>query len=117
MRWCFPVTVLSALQASFAGTALDFGEVGDVTNVLAPTVNTGTSNYVRVQSSGAYQVTLASQNAFRLKHPTGSLAVPLERIGYSPEVSGADPQQRHAPAVTSTAFSQNCARAGVGLGL
>lgn len=110
----FPVTVLSALQASFVGTALDFGEVGNVTNVQAPTVNTGTSNYVRVQSSGAYQVTLASQNAFRLKHPTGSLAVPLERIAYSLKFLGQTRNNGTHPALNAVSFTQNCARAGVG---
>ena len=79
----FPVTVLSALQASFAGTALDFGEVGAVTLAQAPTTTTGTANYVRVQSSGAYTVSLTSQNGYRLKHPTGSLAVATQRINYN----------------------------------
>jgi hypothetical protein len=107
----FPITVLSALQASFVGTALDFGEVGDVTNALATTRNTGTSNYIRVQSSGAYQVTLTSQNAYRLKHPTGSLAVPTQRINYSLKFLGAT----RSDTATST-ISQNCARAGIGAG-
>lgn len=110
----FPVTVLSALQASFAGTALNFGEVGAVTNVMAPTTTTGTGNYIRVQSSGAYTVTLSSQNAFRLKHPTGSLAVPLERIAYSLKFLGQTRNNVTTPALNGLAFNQQCARAGVG---
>lgn len=105
----FPVTVLSALQASFVGTALDFGEVGDVTNVLAPTVNTGTANYIRVQSSGAYTVSLTSANGFRLKHPTGSLAVATQRINYSLKFLG---QTRSN--TNTVSLDQQCARAGIG---
>jgi hypothetical protein len=110
----FPVTVLSALQASFAGTALDFGEVGTVTNLMAPTTTTGTGNYVRVQSSGAYVVTLSSQNAYRLKHPTGSLAVPLERIAYSLRFLGQTKNNVSSPTTGAVSITQNCARAGVG---
>lgn len=106
-----PITILSALQASFAGTALDFGEVGDVTNALATTRNTGTSNYIRVQSSGAYQVSLTSANAYRLKHPTGSLANATQRINYSLKFLGTT----RSNLATST-ISQNCARAGIGAG-
>ncbi len=110
----FPITVLSALQASFAGTALNFGEIGTVTNVAAPTVNTGTGNYVRVQSSGAYVVTLSSQNAFRLKHPTGSLAVPLERIAYSLKFLGLTRNNVSNPTTGAISYNVQCARAGVG---
>jgi hypothetical protein len=107
----FPITVLSALQASFAGTALDFGEVGDVTNALASTRNTGSNNYIRVQSSGAYQVALTSANAYRLKHPTGSLAVATQRINYSLKFLGTTRSN-----TATTTISQNCARAGIGAG-
>lgn len=110
----FPITVLSALQASFAGTALDFGEVGTVTLAQAPTTTTGTGNYIRVQSSGAYIVTLASQNAYRLKHPTGSLAVPLERIAYSLRFLGQTRTNVSSPTTGVVSITQNCARAGVG---
>lgn len=110
----FPVTVLSALQASFAGTALNFGEIGTVTNVMAPTTTTGTGNYIRVQSSGAYVVTLSSQNAFRLKHPTGSLAVPLERIAYSLKFLGLTRNNVSNPTTGAISYNVQCARAGVG---
>ncbi len=105
----FPITVLSALQASFAGTALNFGEVGTITNATASTATTGTANYIRVQSSGAYVVTLTSANAYRLKHPTGSLAVATQRINYSLKFLG----QTRSSTATST-ITQQCARAGVG---
>ncbi len=53
------INVLSALRASFVGTALDFGELAQVTAAQASTVKTSASNYVRVQSSGPYQISLA----------------------------------------------------------
>lgn len=111
----FPITVLSALQATFAGTALDFGEIGTITNLQAPTITTGVNNYIRVQSSGAYQVTLQSANAFRLKHPTGSLANATERVAYQLKFLGVTKDNTTTPALNAIALTQNCARAGVGL--
>lgn len=107
------VNVLSALQASFVGTALDFGEIGDIDNVAAPTVDTGNSNYVRVQSSGAYTVSLASENAFRLRHPTGSLSTPAETVRYNLDFLGRNLNYTNTPTPNAVAFTQNCARAGV----
>lgn len=109
----FPVTVLSALRASYVGTALEFGEIGTITNVTAPTINTGNSNYVRVQSSGPYNVTLTSANQFRLKHPSGSLAVPAERVAYKLRFLGVDRNNASTPGVGAIAIDQNCLRAGV----
>lgn len=108
------VTVLSALQASFVGTALDFGEIGTVTNATAASSNTGTGNYVRVQSSGVYTVELRSQNAFRLKHPTGSLANALERVAYKLKAFGTFYNNTSTPTLNGLAFTRTCARAGIG---
>jgi len=110
----FPITILSALQASFVGTALDFGEIGTVTNALASGSNTGTGNYVRVQSSGVYTVELKSQNAFRLKHPTGSLANAPERIDYKLKAFGQFYDNASTPALNGVAFTKSCSRAGIG---
>lgn len=115
----FPITVLSALQASFVGTALDFGEIGDVSNTAASTVNTGTSNYVRVQSSGAYTVSYASQNGFKLVHPSGVLGGPsTDEIAYRLTFLGATlgGTGSGVPAPGATALTRQCARAGVGAG-
>lgn len=111
----FPITVLSALQATFAGTALDFGEIGTVTNAQASTINTGVNNYIRVQSSGAYEVKLQSANAFRLKHPTGSLANATERVAYQLKFLGVTRDNTTTPALNGIALTQNCNRAGVGV--
>ena len=105
----FPITVLSALQASFVGTALDFGDVTDVTNAQAPTVNTGTGNYIRVQSSGAYTVSLTSGNGYRLKHPLGSLANANERVNYGLKFLGAVRNETDISPI-----NQSCARAEIG---
>jgi hypothetical protein len=104
----FPVTVLSALQASFVGTALDFGEVGTVTGLQVPTTTTGTSNYVRVQSSGAYTVTLTSANGFRMHLLSGSPSN-NEKISYILKFLG---QTRST--TDTTVLTQQCARAGIG---
>lgn len=86
----FPVTVLSALRTYYAGTALDFGEIGNITTAsLAGTPQkTSTSNYVFVQSSGAYSVTLASQNGFKLFKP--GAAVANDKIDYRLRFLGLD---------------------------
>ncbi|MEN9682301.1 MAG: hypothetical protein RLZZ427_52 [Pseudomonadota bacterium] len=70
----FPIKVLSALRTYYAGTALDFGEIATISTAsLASTpVRTGgasSNNYVAVQSSGAYNVTVTSANNYRLKKP------------------------------------------------
>jgi hypothetical protein len=105
----FPITVLSALQASFVGTALDFGDITNVDNLAAPSINTGNNNWVRVQSSGAYQVMLTSANGYRLKHPTGNLANAAERVNYQLRFLGQTRNESSTAAIT-----QNCARAGIG---
>ncbi|MGB3845867.1 MAG: hypothetical protein WA940_08360 [Sphingopyxis sp.] len=108
----FPITVLSALQASYAGTALDFGEVGDKTTVdvlAAPaTYTTPTANHVRVRSSGPYTVALTSQNGYKMTFPGGNLATPTHVLNYSLKFLG---QTRTAASPTFTTVT--CQRAGV----
>jgi hypothetical protein len=109
----FPITVLSALQATYAGTALDFGEIGDVTttqvNTSPLTYVTGVNNYVRVQSSGPYQVQLTSQNNYVMTPGGSATADPLQRIQYRVKFLG----QTRSPSNTS-AIQFVCPRAGVG---
>ena len=111
----FPIMVLSALQASYAGSALDFGEVGALAlgqGQAGPTTPAG--NYVRVQSSGPYAVTLASQNAFHLLHPSGTLTDPAATIRYLVRFLGTVRDAVSTATPGSIALSQTCARAGVG---
>jgi hypothetical protein len=69
------VNVLSALQASYVGPALDFGEVGERTDAEVAT-NPGTkTGYIRVASSGPYSVNMTSGNGYRLRYPGSSVPV------------------------------------------
>lgn len=81
------VRILSALQASYAGSALNFGEVGNKTTaevLAAPAAySTNPNNYVRVASSGPYSVELSSPNAYRLLFAGGSPATANQRLQYS----------------------------------
>jgi spore coat protein U-like protein len=99
-----PVKVLSALQASYAGPAMDFGNVqgadgGTFTTFHAPT--TGTS-VINVKSSGPYTVDLSSANSYLLKDTS------TDTIKYSLHFLGRDLTN------ASPSFATiNCARAGV----
>lgn len=64
----FNINVLSALQASYAGPAMDFGEVGTTTTTTvlgAPLTYTKNGN-IRVASSGPYSVAMTSTNIYQL---------------------------------------------------
>ncbi len=106
------VHVLSALQASYAGTALDFGEIGTVTTAsLGGTPQrTSAGNYVAVRSSGAYNVTLSSANAFKLKN-SGSTA--NDQIGYRLRFLGVNVDNTTNPIAGTVAITRSCSRAGV----
>lgn len=105
------VNVVSALQAYYAGSALDFGEIGDVTTpevLAAPdTYSTPPSNTIRVKSSGPYEVQVRSQNDFKLTFPGGNLADGSQTIRYKAYFIGKD--------VTSNSSfgTKICSRAGV----
>lgn len=106
------VNTVSALQASYAGSALDFGEIGDVTTatVLAtPTrYTTSSANSLRVRSSGPFEVRMRSQNDFKLTYPGGSLTDTAQTIRYSARFLGQD-------VTSNTSFgTKTCLRAGVG---
>ncbi len=107
----FPVVVLSALRTYYAGTALDFGEIGNITTMSlsgAPQ-KTSPGNYVFVQSSGAYSVTLSSQNAFKLKKPGAVTAA--DEVKYSLRFLGQDVSNTTTPTAGATAISRSCVRA------
>lgn len=108
-----PINIVSALRASYVGTALDFGELAAVTNVQAPNVKTLSSNHVRVQSSGPYQVSLGvmagDAQPYTLTPNGSSTTDTAQQIRYSVRFLG----QNRSPSNT-TAITQTCARAGVG---
>lgn len=102
----FPVTVLSALRASYQGTALDFGEIGQITTSRAGT-KVLSGNYVRVESSGAYSVEMTSDNGYKLKKPGATTAG--DEVGYKIGFLG----EQRTPTATSP-ITKTCMRAGIG---
>ena len=108
----FPVTVLSALRTYYAGTALDFGEIGNITtgSLGATAQKTSPANYVFVQSSAAYSVTLASQNGFKLFKPGATVA--NDKIDYRLRFLGFDVDSTTANSGQGgIAITRNCQRA------
>lgn len=105
------VNVVSALQAYYAGAALNFGEIGDATTAQvtgAPaSYTTSSANSIRVKSSGPYEVRVQSQNDFKLTFPGGSLANAAQTIRYQARFLGTN--------VTSNSSfgTRTCQRAGV----
>jgi hypothetical protein len=103
--------VLSALRTHYVGTALDFGEIGALTSNIDPNTSqpkvTSPSNYVAVQASGAYQITLSSQNGYKLKKPGGTTT--NDEVRYSLNFIGLtrDTASGAAGAIT---FDKTCKR-------
>jgi hypothetical protein len=97
------VKVLSALQASYAGPALAFGEIGSVTTASLAGTPRVVSGNVRVASSGPYTVAMTSSNNYRLR-----VGASGDTIGYTAHFLG---QNRTNGSPTFTTI--NCAKAGV----
>lgn len=102
-----PITVLSALQASYVGTALDFGDVGQVA-AGQTTGPTSINNHVRVRSSGPYSLMMTSQNGYKLTFAGGNLADPRQTLSYSARFAG-----QTSSAASPTFATVTCLRAGV----
>lgn len=107
------VHILSALQASYAGQNLAFGEIGQVTTAQAlgapASYRTSPNNYIRVQSSGPYQVNLTSANGYKMTFPGGNLSQANQTIGYQLKFLG----DIRSPTATAP-INHTCVRAGVG---
>jgi hypothetical protein len=83
----FPVT--TAVQASLVGTEPDFGEIGTLSNTDvagSPPSTTRRQHYLRVASTGPYQVDVVSQNNWRMTATGAPTANPAERIAYRYEL-------------------------------
>lgn len=108
------VRVMSALRATYAGTTMDFGEIGGI-SADTSTVPVGASkvtsdlNRFLVLSSGAYAVTLKSENGFTLRNGG---ATPGDSIRYSLRFLGRDLSDA-SPTPTVQALLVNCRPAGV----
>lgn len=107
----FPVTVLSALRTYYAGTALAFGDISTVPPIPSAPVRTSPGNYIFVQSSGAYEVSLSSQNAFKMRRP--SATGPNEEIRYSLKFLGDVRDNTTTPTPGAVAINHSCIRAGL----
>ena len=85
----FPVSTV--VQASLVGAEPDFGEIGmlsDIDVAGAPPSTTQRRHYMRVASTGPYEVMVVSQNSWRMTAtgaPSGNNA---ERIAYRYELLG-----------------------------
>lgn len=75
------VNVQSAVQASYVGSPLNFGDITNLSLVSANTHTTGGA--IRVASSGPFAVTLDAQNRFRLTYPGGDPDVMDSSVRYS----------------------------------
>jgi spore coat protein U-like protein len=80
------VNVQSALQASYAGPALDFEEIGGVTDAQALTHSI--SGALRVASTGPFSVALSSANSYRMTYPGGNASMPQQSVGYAVRMLG-----------------------------
>lgn len=105
------VNTVSALQASYAGSVLDFGEIGETTtaNVTSDPARytTPASNSLRVRSSGPFEVRMRSQNDFRLTYPGGDLANAAQTIRYTARFLG------RTVTSNSSFGTRTCKRAGI----
>ena len=113
----FPVTVLSALQASYAGPALDFGEVGDKTTgeILAASGSYTKTGNIRVASSGPYIINMTSTNNYRLTFPGGNLATAGQTLTYNATLVGNTRNSASGtPGSAAAAITKTCVKAGVG---
>lgn len=104
------VRVMSALRAYYAGSVLDFGEIGTVPNPIgANVVTTSAANHFGVLSSGAYSVALKSDNGFQLKNggagANNMIAYQLNFLG--------QPLTSATPNATTQALLVNCRPAGI----
>lgn len=101
------INVLSALQASYAGPALDFGEIGSVSDLQAAAHSV--TGAIRVASSGPYTVGLSSENGYRMTFSGGNLGDTAQTIRYSTHFLG-QTKSNASPSFTTVA----CQRAGTG---
>jgi hypothetical protein len=115
------VQVLNALRAYFNGQAsantlsFDFGELGTTTTATV----TGTpasytrNGFVNVRSSGAYSVTMASDNNFRMTFPGGNPATPAQSLTYSATLLGQTRSGTSGSGAAVPPITRQCLRAGV----
>lgn len=102
------VNVMSALQASYAGPALDFGEIGAKSDVQVASDPGPRTGFIRVASSGPYSVEMRSEKGYKLGFPGGNTAIAIQAIEYQATLLG----QTRSPA-NSSSIRVICSRAGL----
>jgi len=102
-----PTIKLKGAQASYVGPALDFGEVGDLTDVQAAALNP--SGNVRVASSGPYTIEMISTNDYRMTYPLGDKNTETQNLRYEVTFLGQTRNPGDPSPITKT-----CVRAGLG---
>ncbi|MFA7585113.1 MAG: hypothetical protein WCY11_02805 [Novosphingobium sp.] len=102
------VNVLSALQASYVGPSLDFGEIGAKTNTQVGSDPGLLTGYIRVASSGPYSVEMRSEKNYKLGYPGANTSLAAQSIAYQATFVG----QTRSPA-NAASIRQVCSRAGL----
>ena len=106
----FPIRVLSGLQASYVGPALNFGEVGDKTDAQAVLLDPAAGlSKIRVASSGPYTISMASANGYRMTYSGGNPALENQNLRYTATFLGSTGSPASPGAITKT-----CTVAGLG---
>lgn len=103
------IEVLSGAQATYVGPALAFGEVGNRTDTDVTTTPIIRDGNVRVASSGPYDITMTSQNGYRMSYAGGNPAIEQQNLRYQATFLG----QTRTPDNT-TPITRTCTRAGLG---
>ena len=103
-----PVSVLSELEAHYAGPAMDFGNIQNATALNFTTFKAPASGnaVINVRSSGPYTIDLTSQNQYEMKW--GASSAPADTVKYQLHFLGRD-LSNSAPSFATI----QCVRAGV----
>ncbi len=80
------IDVLSALQASYSGPALSFGEISSVSDAQAPSHSV--TGQIRVASTGPFTVAMSATHNYVMTYPGGNTAVAAESIMFSMRLAG-----------------------------
>jgi hypothetical protein len=99
------ITVASALQAYFAGSALDFGDITNLTLTQAQAKTTGAGN-LRIRSTGPYSISVDSAKDFVMTPGNAATTDANQRVPYELSIMGSTLRG------TAT-MTQTCARASM----
>jgi hypothetical protein len=102
----FKLNVLSALQASYVGPALDFGEIGGLANTDAG--SRVASGSLRIASSGPYLISMSAAHDYRMTYPGGDPSRREQSVRFSATLLG---QTRSF--ASPNFFTVYCAAAGI----